>query len=266
MWALGSAGTYSRLSLQFGDCPSARPSFGVKVVEEKFLKIYVTPVISEDGWYESLSVYDYEMIYAVYAQVGITPIFIQEVPVACPLLNEVLPNSRSLRSCLRGLSSRTDGRVVYVLPLQLVGSAGFAFSRGGREIAVGLNRTPITLAHELGHTLGLVDLYTDLLIEKPDLGLDLKLEGRPQVERFESWHDWNGGTGFRYYRGDLLHADLIKRSLMYGVKSLGKKDISLFPVQAIRYTSADQTSFNAGFALSGAILMRANSDLCETLE
>ena len=57
VWALGSAGTYSRLSLQFGDCPSARPSFGVKVVEEKFLKIYVTPVISEDGWYESLSVY-----------------------------------------------------------------------------------------------------------------------------------------------------------------------------------------------------------------
>lgn len=63
----------------------------------------------------------------------------------------------------------------------------------------------------------------------------------------------------------LFMADLIKRSLMYGVKSLGKK-ILLFPVQAIRYTSADQTSFNAGFALSGAILMRANSDLCETLE
>ena len=50
VWALGSAGTYSRLSLQFGDCPSARPSFGTHVVENRVVRIYVVPVmVSESG-------------------------------------------------------------------------------------------------------------------------------------------------------------------------------------------------------------------------
>ena len=72
VWALGSAGTYSRLSLQFGDCPSARPSFGVKTVTARTVRVFVIPLIAkESSTLPKLDADIWTQVSNVYAQCGV---------------------------------------------------------------------------------------------------------------------------------------------------------------------------------------------------
>lgn len=257
MWALGSAGVYSRLSLQFGDCPSARPSFGTHVVDNRVVRIYVVPVmVSESGDYTGLGYEDYESVISTYAQIGIMPYFVQEQPIVCTALSQSRHDSASVRKCLRGTFTATNGKVVYVLPFRLSGCAGFAFDVGGRELAVGLNRHRKTLAHELGHALGLFDIYTNLGVERPLLGLSMKLETKTSAARFEDSVDWNGGSGTRYYTSSCQHSELVKRHLMYGVTSDMRGDITSDSIWAISYQTTFQDNIAERFAPTGVCEMQ----------
>lgn len=259
----GAAETNARIGLQFGDALSAQPSFGVKVVEERFLKLYVTPVYVMPGQYETLNLGDYEMLHRVYAQAGITVLVVQEAPLECKGLALTVRDSSSVRRELRGKSPRRDGKVVYVLPFNLVGATGFAFGQGSRELAVGMNRNETTLPHEIGHTLGLFDMYTDLALEKPGLALDSKLSMLTSKCCFVDGLDWNAGAGERYYPSSTSQPTLVKRHLMYGVKTMQRRDLTVGNMLSLSYDTLRQDDWRVVANPTGVVVMRNSSALQE---
>ena len=76
----------------------------------------------------------------------------------------------------------------------------------------------VVLAHEFGHACVWADIYASRNNCTPSI-----LYESPQV----SWmpHDWNNGTGCRFYSQLKSQSDIILRLLMHGVNAGGQSDI-----------------------------------------
>ena len=110
-----------------------------------------------------------------------------------------------------------DGLIVYVSSYPLQGASAFAFRIGSRELILGASRRITTLAHEIGHSFCLRDIYRDSR-HSPyySSGSPLVVDEPASRDYFSEVHDWNSGSAQRYYPFGTPQADLLDRLLMCG--------------------------------------------------
>jgi len=91
--------------------------------------------------------------------------------------------------------------------------------------AVRASAGPNSLAHELGHAQGLPDIYAGGVTNMP------AVTGKVSQSRLPD--DWGTSSSEGYYPTSLMQAELIERTLMYGVCSPTKRDITTGDVRSI---------------------------------
>ena len=127
---------------------------------------------------------------------------------------------------LTALEQNTGMLELYFVPSLSGGATAFHVSKG---IVVGPSANVRSISHEIGHACGLPDVYDS------HSQTSLVVQGFPSKERMPD--DWG------WYSPSLTHVDLLKRLLMFGVRSDTKADISYGDVYALNYTKSwDQTA------------------------
>ena len=224
----GAAETNARIGLQFGDALSAQPSFGVKVVEPRRVRVYIVPVVQypED---EPQAVRESELAHLKesYAQCGISFSVVSAEKVIYDRVAFIEVGNPSSRAGLEEKAPYLDGVVVFVSSYPILGAAGYAFGRGRGKLIIGSRRGVDTLAHEMGHALGLQDIYINSK-ESPygrNLNNVLIIDFKTSRACFGEELDWNGGDGTRFYGHGTDHAGLIARLQMYGNGFKIRRDI-----------------------------------------
>lgn len=219
VWTTASAGAYARLSVQFGDCPSIKPSTSCLIVEPKLIRVYIVPVVEKE--FDTVpALYEEERRLAqeLYAQCGITFAYILRPPYPFAGVYNIRRLSPSSRQGLSLADELVDGLIVYISPGRFSDSSAFTFRRGGRELILGRDRHMVTLAHEIGHTFGLRDIYVKSTMS-PDFhgtGMIHEITDDASSRLLQSDYDWNNGSGQRYYSLGEKHHELIGRLLMNG--------------------------------------------------
>ena len=108
-----------------------------------------------------------------------------------------------------------------------------------RGIVIASNAPMSVMAHEIGHSCGLRDIYD----ENGDKSISLTNLVR------QSWEpqDWSGGLGTQYYHPNTPQTWIISHLLMYGYAaySLSVRDIPLGTVWGI-YNQAGSTNYDFG--------------------
>jgi len=102
----------------------------------------------------------------------------------------------------------------------------------------------VDLAHEIGHALGLRDVYISNQDDKAssDPLLEIAAYEKPSASNLSG--DWNGGcygkgtAGTRYYRSGLSMQEVVSRMLMNGVRGSDDcpRDITNGDVRGVYYT------------------------------
>ena len=248
VWALGSAGVYSRLSLQFGDCPSARPAFGTEIVQSRVIDVLVASVVKVRGGREwHVDNREIDRASTIFAQAGIRlNVHMHSEPIEFRGADSIVAEEENSWSGLRMLVPETDGLVVMVVPVINGTSSGFSFGTGHREIVIDPNCVGDLLAHEIGHALGLEDIYGDSW-DNPFGRKSLQrvvAHGCVSSEQFKKAQDWNGGSGARYYAYSFPRAYLIPRLLMCGSSLLaGSVDLPLSSVKGVGAVTENASFF-----------------------
>lgn len=135
-------------------------------------------------------------------------------------LSDLVYSNSAQKNAICNITNNTSALELYFIR-RLVGSPT-AFQRDD-GIVVGPNANARTLAHEIGHACGLEDVYTE-----SDDGT-LVVSGSPTKERMPN--DWG------WYPESVTQADIVRRLLMYGVRSDTKADLSYGDVYGAYYTS-----------------------------
>lgn len=156
----------------------------------------------------------------VYAQVAMTFTISSVSYTNSTHLANMDADDDSLCSELCGLSSNTGRLELYFVPVLDGGATAFQASDG---IVIGPDANARTLAHEIGHACGLDDIYA---VSEDGA---LVVSGPPSKERMPN--DWG------WYPPSVTQADLVRRLLMYGVRSDSKADLSFGDVYGAYYTS-----------------------------
>ena len=160
----------------------------------------------------------------IYAQVGVTfdlgdRIVVTNIPAAYDINWEGNAAGRWSFQQLTDLHSTSDSVECYfvngIFKVRANKSVRTIGGHGESGIVMSANGTAVTLAHELGHRLGMADVYW----QTED---DVLLSG------FACWsrcmEDWNGGcsgsgrAGARYYPSGTLQRDIVRSMLMDGMK------------------------------------------------
>ena len=190
----------------------------------------------------------------IYRQVGVTldigdRISITNIPKAYNILFEGTSETMWNFDQLVNTQSNTGGLELYFVN-EFYGISGNPMGTRGCSNGFGLvvkkTGDAITLAHEIGHSLGLFDIY--ISNDESDEGISsadaLSVETDFVQQAFLSL-DWSGenhgsGTGgTRYYSSGLTMRRLIPRLLMYGIYVKGKRDLTLGSVYGVWYEEYD---------------------------
>ena len=123
--------------------------------------------------------------------------------------------------------------------------------RSGSNIVIGKESPKAGLAHELGHFLGLKDIYyVKVGVYNGELAL-IRLNIRNDPVSFETFRpgtgDWGDETGRGFYERDDTLASVIDRLLMHGIKKL--TDVGDIPDNQVYGISKDD---QRGFQNVGA--------------
>ena len=244
----GAAETNARIDLQFGDALSAQPSFGVKVVEPKVVTILEVPLVKVQGGMErhldSQAVKRAELIFE---QVGVQ-LNISQYGKSVEFIgvDGIMAENEGTWSGLRGLLPEWKKLMVFVVPMINGSALAFSCGTGAREIVTDSNCVGDLLAHEIGHALGLEDVYADSWdssFGKRSLRRVIA-DGTISSRHFSDSNDWNGGSGERYYPYDAMRAYLMPRFLMCGAStSSGSIDLPLDKVKGVGALTSNAADF-----------------------
>ena len=216
------------LSAKLGNCVSPPPSFTFRVVTNRTIRLSAWIVENSNlGLVASTVERVREMVKVandIYAQVGVTfdigdRIVVTNIPAAYDINWEGNAAGRWSFQQLTDLHSTSDSVECYfvngIFKVRANKSVRTIGGHGESGIVMSANGTAVTLAHELGHRLGMADVYW----QTED---DVVLSG------FACWsrcmEDWNGGcsgsgrAGARYYPSGTLQRDIVRSMLMDGMK------------------------------------------------
>ena len=209
------------VQVDVGDCPGRAPQFTMRNTTMHEVKIYPCaisvagepPPITEAQINSML-----EEVNVIFRQVGMH--FSLGASLMC-VTNETWTRDglvvTNVGVQIRNIIPRTDGLEVYFIE-----GRGWRREPLGQFTEFGIilrkDASAKTLAHEIGHACGWVDIY-----HGPRNAVSFELM---QSVR-QSWmpHDWNNGTGVRFYALMLLQSELIPRLLMFGYGGDTKSDI-----------------------------------------
>jgi len=225
-----------KLEVQIGDARSRRPCFHAKVVTNSVVGVSVwvisdgtTPATSSGRVAEMLNMAD-----MIWRQAGISF-----------RLDECLVTNRSdmldvgytsangeptvydvaaLNPEVGGIKVYFVNRIVGVNTNLVVNGVTF-----GSKILISANAGTKTLAHELGHSFGLQDVYSAYPGVPQSACGPVRMDMTPD--------DWNGGTGQRYYAPGTGIESLIPRLLMYGGGGEARADITIGDVYGLWYSN-----------------------------
>ena len=176
---------------------------------------------------------------AIFDQIGIT-LVLQSVAFTNRLeWWELDYTNNVVKAALRSSLTTDEGFEIYVID-HLVNSFDqiSAFNSPEGTIIQGTT-SPSTLAHELGHQLGFLDIYNN--------GGQYATNSVPDNLVSQAWmpHDWTGDQSVSYYRHELRHWETLRRLLMYGRESPGVAsgiDIPLGDIYGVWYKVLNQSN------------------------
>ena len=239
----------SWLSVSFGDCPSPKPRFGFVTVNPRVVKLY-PHIVTADKSIVSQRTIENEVEYAntVFSQIGITFVCQPVVTIKDSRLCSINKHDYAAITNLYSRSAHLDGIDVYyvdkLVPRQV---SGFS-KRNGNKVIIGQNAVLSTLAHEIGHSFGMMDIYDYHGKKNGTSVVRLVVDGIVDADMFSPC-DWNGGTGSCYYEFD-RKPWVIQTFLMYGYRNETRMDIPLESVLGlIRDDSAPSGSRSSHAAI-----------------
>ena len=238
------------LMVQFGDAESPRPAFFAKVVQPMTVRLRAWVVGDEMAWARTQSEIRDLVAEAddIYEQAGVNveliePIVFTNIEAAYNVTyNESRPGKLT-KEQLVGLNVDTGALECYFVngfvdAPQVLGincASGMVMTAGadGR-----------TLAHEIGHALGMEDIYaSNVGATNETVSLkSISATERPKCVFMES--DWNlgcdghGDGGCRFYGKHVFLRDIFDRMLMNGERhtSSGGRDITMGDIHGVSYT------------------------------
>ena len=209
------------VQVDVGDCPGRAPQFTMRNTTMHEVKIYPCVIVKEDEDPPATGSQINSMldeVNVIFRQVGMH--FSLGAPLMC-VTNETWTRDglvvTNVGVQIRNIIPRTDGLEVYFIE-----GRGWRREPLGQSTEFGIivrkDASAKTLAHEIGHACGWGDIY-----HGPRNAISSELM---QSVR-QSWmpHDWNNGTGVRFYDLMLLQSELIPRLLMFGYGGDTKSDI-----------------------------------------
>lgn len=162
----------------------------------------------------------------IYRQVGRR--FVLQEPVEVLPTNQawavLAPDTNGVWTAFRELIDThhvTNGVEVYFVE-SLVGAGGLTLPGG---CAVRATANPNSLAHELGHAQGLPDIYAREVAGMPDVSGFASLERNPG--------DWGTSSSEGYYVSGFLQSEIVLRTLMNGLCSPVKRDLTTGEIHSI---------------------------------
>ena len=214
------------------------PSFQFKAVEETTTMVYAY-ILGHDGDYRTTPTEVTNLIAGVneiYEQVGMKfEIATIDTPSINPdwLVIDAGSVSRGIPLGICNLAQQTDGLELYfVHRIDLDGTLAFNWRHNGERVGIILpaGANSLTLAHELGHSCGLADIYV----------VDPRKSGprQPPVigDKHFAWMpgDWGStSTSEHFYQGN-NHQNVIDTLLMLGT-NLCDSDLSFGDIHGIWY-------------------------------
>lgn len=136
---------------------------------------------------------------------------------------------------IRNLVNHTRGIDVFFVD-RIIGTRGFSDPLGNKVVCDASKCVTGTLAHEIGHTFGLDDVF---YFKRVANGQYYKLPGELVPETMLEKHDRSGATGIRYYSPNALWASVAARCIMCsGAPDTTRLDIPMGSVRG--FVSVDR--------------------------
>ena len=252
----GLAPGETQLAIQIGDSRSAPPEFPVHVVTNMVVDLRAW-IVSGQGNLIAQSPDDVRQMVRdandIYAQVGVTlnliePIVVTNIPDAYDAFYESPTNATTRWSFdqIVDIASGTGGLECYFIN-SFVDSSHVKAAHTSHGIVLTPRATQYTLAHEIGHALGMDDIYVTNANQKEDADPLLVLLASEKASHTHLTDDWNGGCcgrgsgGTRYYRSGMSMEEIVGRMLMLGEVSKEdiRRDITTGDIYGVYYTEDD---------------------------
>ena len=205
------------------------PTANVRVLAaEKTIKLYAWIVCGTNGPVADAATVRAKVagVNDIYRQVGRR--FVLQEPVEVLPTNQawavLAPDTNGVWTAFRELIDThhvTNGVEVYFVE-SLVGAGGLTLPGG---CAVRATANPNSLAHELGHAQGLPDIYAREVAGMPDVSGFASLERNPG--------DWGTSSSEGYYVSGFLQSEIVLRTLMNGLCSPVKRDLTTGEIHSI---------------------------------
>lgn len=213
------------LTVNVGNAFAPVPHIEGRVVEEAEIKVY--PFILANGGTQAVDASfvqnQFDRANLIYRQAGIhfalQPIAVMETNAWTYLqlyASGDWPEFWTLVNTHHGL----DGVEAYFV--RSIEDANGLTAHGG--IAIPSHAPSVTLAHELGHSMGVPDIYTTRTNISSVTGF---------VQAAWAPHDWSGDTNESYYAPELMQSNLLRRLVMYGVGIDSKADVPMGDIHGI---------------------------------
>lgn len=214
------------LKVQIGDCRSHPPTFTLRVVEPKEVRLSAWIVANQFGQIPFTPPKVLDMVNEaedIFSQVGVTfdigdRISVTNIAEAFDVFWENGTDDTWDFDRLVATHSNTGGLECYFVNSIKTGDSDFwtIGGHGGSGIVISARGGTLTLAHEIGHSFGMHDVYCKVRNGLIFQGL---------AKRSWNMNDWNGGcdghghAGARYYASGTFQRQLIQRMLMNGRKT-----------------------------------------------
>ena len=238
-----------KLRAQIDDCRSRPPEISACVVNPQYVKLTVWIVRDNTGTHSPIDVANVSNMVAnankVYEQIGVS-FYIDTITYTnsdefLDISNQDGSQNLAKRRELVNLTKNSLGLEVYFI--DRIGENKKA-NNDDYGIVISMNWTDYTLAHEIGHSFGCVDIYPTYK-DNVHVGLEDNI-----VRKEHAPLDWNNGVGSRYYSPYLTQMNLIGRLLMCGYDAGLRRDISSGPIYGFNETN-QCGMIDVGFFLNG---------------